>query len=199
MSRPEGVVDVGLGGSRQRIGELRVVRGLARVKAEILEQADAAGYERLQSCADLLADAICGERDRLTEQRAERFSDGSQGELGPNLSLGPTQMGHQKQPGASGGERSKGRHGGAKPRVVEYDSVLEGYIEVDANQCRDVLERVEIQVLEHNHLGHGQNPPRYSSRSAMRLAWPHSLSYQPTTRYSRWSTARVSGRSTIEE
>ena len=72
VRRAEGVVDVDVGERRELPGERGVVRLLARVEAEVLEEEDAARRQRRDGLRRFGADAVGRERDAA--RRAARSS-----------------------------------------------------------------------------------------------------------------------------
>jgi hypothetical protein len=91
LRRPEGIVDVELGERSERLRQGRVVLGLARLEAAVLQEQHFAGLEVSGHRGDLVAD----HRRRLlhgrAEQLAEPFSDLGHREFRIRT-FGPTQM-----------------------------------------------------------------------------------------------------------
>ena len=71
----EGVVDVEVGERGERLGELRVVLGLARLEADVLEQQHVAGLEPVGHRLDLGADDRRRQLHLGAEQLAEPLAD----------------------------------------------------------------------------------------------------------------------------
>ena len=77
----EGVVHVDVAEPRQRPRERGIVRLLARVEAEVLEEEHAARRQRPGLALDGRADAVRGQRDGLPEERPEAPRHGGEREL----------------------------------------------------------------------------------------------------------------------
>ena len=84
----EGVVDVEVGERGERVGQLRVVLGLPRLEAGVLEQQHVAGAERAGSCRSTSPPTTAGRLLHLgPEQLAEPLADRRQRERRVGLAL----------------------------------------------------------------------------------------------------------------
>jgi hypothetical protein len=75
VGRPERVVDVDVRERRERVREAVVVGGLARVEAQVLEQQDLTGLERLGLGAGVVADDVGRDEHLTPEQVGEHRRD----------------------------------------------------------------------------------------------------------------------------
>ena len=71
----EGVIDIGVAELSQGLGEFRVVRLLALVKAQVFEQRDVAGLQPIHHSLRLGSDAVGGEVHCLAADRAAQRCD----------------------------------------------------------------------------------------------------------------------------
>src|SRR5581483_5337562 len=179
MDGPERVVDVDVGQRREAGGEGRVVRLLAGVEAQVLEEDDLTWPQlRAPPLDRSVQDPVGGlVADGPAQKLAEPPGDGGQSRLLLDLPLRAAEVGRHHQGGPAADEFLERRQAGPDPGVVRDRSLGEGHVVVDANE--DALPRDVAEVLEpaqpHSRLATS------STRSTSRLEYPHSLSYQPIT------------------
>jgi hypothetical protein len=105
----EGVVDVQVA----ELGELGceggVVGLLACVEAQIFEQRDAAGLQRVDHRRGVRPDAVGGEDDGLLKQPGQRLDHRAQAHAVDALALGTVEVGEQHRLGACDGQRADRR------------------------------------------------------------------------------------------
>ena len=130
----EGVVDVEVGEPGQRVGQLRIVLGLARLEADVLEQQHVARAQPGGHRLDLLAD----HRRRLlhlgAEQLGQALADRPHRERRVDLALRPAEVGDEDQRGAALAQQLDRRQRRADPRVVGDPAAVERHVEVDPDQ-----------------------------------------------------------------
>ena len=134
MRGAEGVVDVGVGQRGVARGQLRVVLGLARLEADVLEHHDVPVGNGVE---------IAGERDVGAEQLGQPRRDGREAEV-QVAPLRPPEVGGQQEPRATAAQLLQGRQRGADPRVVPNDPIFQRDVEVDADEDALALELAEV-------------------------------------------------------
>ena len=116
----EGVVHVDVAEPRQRPRERGIVRLLARVEAEVLQEEHAARRQRPGLALDGRADAVGGQRDGLPEERPEAARHGGERELRLRPALGAAEVrgdDHRaRAPRPRVAERGQAPPGSARPR-----------------------------------------------------------------------------------
>ncbi len=137
----EGIVDVGVAEVGERLGEGRIVAGLAGVKAEVLEENDLARAVVENELGHSVADDLIGEADLSLEELREPGCDRLQRVLAVELALGSAEVGGQDQARALFAEGGDGRQGSADPSVVSDGAVIvQGDVEVDPNKDATVVD-----------------------------------------------------------
>jgi len=125
-----------VGQRRVASGQRRVVLGLARLEADVLEHHDVAVGNIVE---------VGRERDVGVEQLAQPGRDGRQGVV-EVPALRPPEVGGQEEPRAAAAQLLQGRQGGPDPRVVADDAVAQRDVEVDADE--DALAGQVAEVVE---------------------------------------------------
>ena len=187
VRRPEGVVDVDVPERGVARRQLRAVLRLAGEEADVLDHDHGRlGQRRV---------GLGHERHVHAEQLAHAGGDGRQREARVGA-LGPAEVGEEHElGGAALPQRPQRRKRRPDPRVVgdrDGRPGLERDVEVDAHD--DAPPR-HVEVVQPPH----EAGSTRSTRSMMRLEYPHSLSYQETTFTSVPSMTLVSCPSTIDE
>ena len=166
----ERIVDVGVGQIREPARECRIVRLLAGVEPQVLQQDHGVvgkfGGRRLRQRGH-----------RSLEELGQPRGGRRQPELVPDLSLRPAQMRREHQRRAAIEELVQRRERGADAHIVGDRPVLHGDVEVHPDEdakARDVAQSVERSKR------HSLDATS-CTRSTSRLEYPHSLSYQPMT------------------
>ena len=149
MRGGECIVDVDIGERRESIGEGGIVRLLARVEAQVLQQCDIAGRERSHGGLRLLTDAI---GDKLHREAAEcmrkRFGEGAQRHRRHGLALGPAEVRGDDDPRAALCELAQGWRHPVDPRGIAHRAFAHRHIQVHPNEDAltgdlDIVERSE--------------------------------------------------------
>ena len=134
MRGGERVVDVTVGQLGELAREAVVVLLFLGMEAEIFEQQQLAGFDRLRLRARGLADAVGRQRDRAREQLAQPFGHGLERQLRVGPALGTTEMRGEHDGGAAiESQPERGNHR-AQPGVVGDGSPVEGRVEVGADE-----------------------------------------------------------------
>src|ERR1700685_3974244 len=115
------------------------------MEAYVLEKEDAAVGEGFAFGFGVWADAIVGEGDGPFQKLFEFFCGGREGKLRLRATLGPAQMRGEDEASTFLDGQAKGGKSFADARVVGDDAVLEGNVEVHADE--DAL-AVEIEIVE---------------------------------------------------
>ena len=145
----EGVVDIEIGKGGESVGEARVVRLLALVEAQVLQEDDVAGRERLHGGGGLGADAGGGETDRAAAKRpGERRPERCQRHGGDCFAPRPAEMGHGDDPRAPVRQLRQGRRHPVDAGGVAQRPLAHRHVEVDAHEDAlagdlDIVERPE--------------------------------------------------------
>ena len=130
----EGVVHVERREGAEDSSEDAVVRLLLGVEAQVFEQGHVTGTEGLGDLHGGHADAVFGEGDGLAEQLGETLADGREAELGVALALRAAEVGADEDGGAARDEVLDRRQGLANAGVVGNGAILEGHVEVGAQE-----------------------------------------------------------------
>ena len=146
MRGAERVVHVRVGELGEASREADVVRLLARIEAEVLEEDHVAlldvGAHGLGAVADDLV-----ERHHLDlEQFAEPVGDGREPEVVPRLPLGTSEVGRHHEGRSPLAQLAEGGDRGTDPQIVRHAAAVERDVEVDADEhtgAGDVAEVVE--------------------------------------------------------
>ena len=171
----KGVVDVDVAEPRERLGERGVVRFLALVKPEVLEEQHTARRQGAGLALDGRSDAVRREGDGLPEERREAPRDRGQGELRLGAAFRPAEMRgqhHRTHPArprvADRGERRP------DPCVLAHLAVApERDVEVDADE-HPAVRRSRSSIVRLDMAG-GRERPTGPGRSGVRSlpAPPH--------------------------
>ena len=142
----ERIVHVAVGQLRELAREAVVVLFLLGVEAEVLQQQQIAGLQRLGVRARRLADAVGRERHRSRQEWREPLGDGLQRVLRIRPALRPAEVGGEHDGGATVEREAQGGHRRPQARVVRHRAALEGDVEVGADEHalarqRQVLDR----------------------------------------------------------
>ena len=209
VGRAEGVVAIDVAVAGKGLGELGVVALLFLVEPDVLQEEDLTRLEGLDLGLDLASDDIGGELDGDAEQLLELLGDGGHGEVGVLLSLRAAEVAHDDEAGTLLEDVLDSGQSRLDPGVVGDDTVLEGNVEVDADQDSlalevgfpDCVELHDIPLFQKRarlvgrpirHSGFtpecrtmaGSQPLTFfmwAMRSRTLLEYPISLSYQLTT------------------
>lgn len=184
----EAVTDVDVGQLGELVGEGAalgvVLRGLARVEAQVLDDGDLAVGEGRDGLLGGGADGVGGERDVRTEQLAEPRGGGGEGELRLHArALGAAEVRGDDHAGAGFGELRDGRLDGADAAVVGDGggALRERDVEVRADEDPLALDALGEQFVDRLHvvptpcqpftLGRGrENETSHRARAALRRA-----------------------------
>ncbi len=151
MGRAKGVVDVDVRVARQRLRELGIVPLFLGVEAEVLKENAFAGLEALYGVLGAGAKGVTRYRNRHLEQLRESLGDGPQAHAVLDLAVGPAEVAGQNDDGTLSEQCLDRRQCGHDPAVVRDLAVLEGNVEVDADE--DALAcRVQVPDGELVHL-----------------------------------------------
>ncbi len=131
---PEGVVHVDLGQGGEPVGQVGVVLLLARLVAEVLEQQHLVAAEGLGGLAGLVAGDVVDEQDLDAEVLGQDRPHRLQRVLRVAPALGPAQVGAADHLGAVVEQPPQGRDRGPDAQVVGDVAVLQGHVEVVADQ-----------------------------------------------------------------
>ena len=137
VSNGECVHDEAIGERGQVPAELRVVFLFAGVEAEVFQQNDVARSHVRDGGGHSRAGAIVKALNRPVQQKAQPVSHGGQPQLLRNFTAGPSQVGAKYHPAVSFQQIMDGGQGGPQALVVGgdgFDALLDGYVEVDADQ-----------------------------------------------------------------
>src|SRR5205807_2423821 len=93
--RAESIVDIKIAQLRQRFGELWIVRFLARMEADVLEQCDIAIIHVTDDFFRDLPDRVGAEGDGMFDQRMKMIGHWSERIFFDRLSLRAAEMRHQ--------------------------------------------------------------------------------------------------------
>ncbi len=158
----EGVVDIDIAEFGQRGGEAGVVRLLARVEAQVLQQRDPALRQAGDGRARRPADAVPGEADRrAAERRRQRPRQRRQRHRGVAPPPRPAEMREDRDARAPVPQRAEGGDGAFDPRRVRDGAAAHRRVEVEAQQHAPPG---GIEVVEGPEGGHG-GVPRGSRRA----------------------------------
>ena len=155
MGGAESVVRVLVAERRQRGGEAGVVRGFAGVEAEVLEDEHFAGGDfgvvrvRLGG-----ADRSGVEADREAEEFAEPFGHRADAQRRVGGAAGAAEVGGHDHSGAGFARQADGGEGGAEAEVVGDGAVLEGRVQVGAEE-QPLSREVEVGQPLPAHRFHG--------------------------------------------
>ena len=150
MRGGKGIVHIDLAQRRQGARKAGVIRLLARMKAQILQQQDAAILQRVHRRLGLGADTVLGKGDRMTFQRLRQGRhDRLQGEFGLRRALGPAEMGQHDHPRMAVRKLQQGRRQPLQTGRVGDLAVLHRHIQIAPHQHGamghfDVVEGAEI-------------------------------------------------------
>jgi hypothetical protein len=134
MGGAESVVDVELRRRGELLREGRVVRLFARIEAEVLEEEHLSIGELSHGVVHRRPRDLARELHRSTEERGEPLRHGSQAELRRRFSFGTAEMGGDDEPGPALDEEPQSRERFPDPGVVRDRPVLEGHVEVHADE-----------------------------------------------------------------
>ena len=149
MRGAERVVHVDVGERRQRRGKRRVVPGLPRLVADVLQHQDLSRRKRLGLPRDVGADDRRGHRHRCREQLAEVVGDRRQRQLRLAV-LGTTQVGYEDQARPAVAQLAQGRQRRPHARVIGDPTIgIERDVEVDPYQHPLAAEIPEIVQRSH--------------------------------------------------
>ena len=149
MGHRKSVIDVDVAELGQRRGEGRVVRLLARVKAQILEQGHLAGAEAGHHRLRRFADAVLGEGDRPAERIGQRAGNRRERHLGDPLAFRPPEMRDHDDPRAPVDERVQRRQQALDPRRIPDAAVAERHVEIAADQHPETRDIDIVERFEH--------------------------------------------------
>ena len=174
MHHAEAVGDDRVRESRELAGErgaLRLVlRGLARVEAEVLEHEHLAVAERRDLRRGVGADGVGGERDRRVDELAEPGRHGGEAVLRLGGALGAAEVGDHDHAGALPGEGLEGGDRCPHTAVVRDDPVLERNVEVTTDDDALAGERTEgVDRSQGHDCSIQRRSATYSVRSTRRL------------------------------
>eukprot|EP00968_Pinguiococcus_pyrenoidosus_P000792 scaffold47_cov258-Pinguiococcus_pyrenoidosus.AAC.119 len=136
----ESVIDEEVEGGSELLGEGRLVGGLLRVEADVLQEDAVAVGHTLNHGLDFIAHAVRSHLHFLLEQLGQAASHGSQAELVLGSVLGAAEVGRKGDLGTLLHEGLDGRHGGADAGVIGDGLAVQGHVEVAANEHRLALE-----------------------------------------------------------
>jgi hypothetical protein len=161
----ERVVDVEVGEVGQRGGELRIVRLLLGVEAEVLEHQQVARTQLLDGHLDSGSERVAGHPHRAAEELAEAVGDRLQAESVVHLALRPPEMAGEDDGRPTLQQVHDRRQAGANAGVVGDPPVVERDVEVGTQE--DALAR-NVDITDRQ-LVHVASAGRYR-RSAMKAA-----------------------------
>ena len=168
------------------------------VEAQVLQQQDVAVSQPLRHFRRGRPHAVLGEaRGRPAQRPREDVREGTEREGRVDPASGSAEVGHHDDPGARVPQPAQRREKTVYPRGVGDAAVPHGHVQVGADEHPPSGDR---EVVERRESGHGAYPslPTAAAVSHMRLAKPHSLSYQDRTRTSLPPTTWVWVRSKVE-
>ena len=134
MRRAEGIVDVEIAALREFARECRIVRLFLGMKADVLEEHEAAVGDGVRCGDGRRAHAVVDERDRRAEPFAEARRDGPQRILRIGFAVGPSQMRENDRLGAALAEPTQGLERGNDARFIADLAVLHRDVQVFAEQ-----------------------------------------------------------------
>ena len=134
MRRAERVVHVDVRVGRERLRELRVVLLLLGVEAQVLEEQQLAGSEPPHGVLGSRAERVAGHRDRASEQLGQPLRDRPEPERVLDLAVGAAQVTGEDEARALREQVLDRRQRGADALVVGDLAVLEGDVEIDADE-----------------------------------------------------------------
>ena len=185
MRRAEGVVHVRVERGGEGLRERRIVALLLGMEADILQQERLAEGRGADLLGDLVADAVRGEGDAVSEELREALGDRRKAERIVGA-LRAAQMRADPDHRPAVQERAHRGKRRADARVVRDAAVLDRDVQVRAEE-HALPRRIEVGDRA---LGHGDQAgaaagclslePTNAVMSASRQAYPHSLSYQLT-------------------
>ncbi|GAA1952046.1 hypothetical protein GCM10009717_17610 [Agromyces allii] len=170
----EAVGDDGIGEARELLGERRalrdVLRGLARIEAEVLEHEDLAVGEGLDLGRGIRADRVGREGDGHVDEFAEAGGDRREAVLRVGCAFGATEVGDHDDARPLVGQRGECRKRRADTTVVRDDPVLERNVEVTTDDDARTGERTEAFDRSQGHdVSLQRRSATYSVRSTRRL------------------------------
>jgi hypothetical protein len=133
MGGAEGVVDVSVRQARQALGQTRIVLGLARLPAGVLQYEHPSGLERVGLCASVLAHHI----RRLDHGSVDQLGEPARGRLQRCLRLTilrTAQVRAQDEPRIPFEQQLDRRHRRPDARVVGDLAALERHVEVHPHE-----------------------------------------------------------------
>ena len=149
MRGGERIVDVEISEPCEGIGEGGIVRLLARVEAQVLQQRHIAGRKRSHGGLRLLTDAIGDEAHReAAECMRKRLDEGAQRHRHHGLALGPAEVRGDDDPRAALCELAQGWRHPVDPRGIAHRAFAHWHIQVHPNEDAltgdlDIVERSE--------------------------------------------------------
>ena len=149
----ERVVDVDVAQLGQVRGERRIVRFLAGVEAQVLDQHHPAGLEGLRPAQRLEAGDLGRQRDSDAEQLAQAHRDRRERTLWIDLALRPTEVGAAHDLRATLSQVFDGRKRRGDAQVVLDAAVAQRNVEVGAQQHACAPRHGEIPELR-NRIDH---------------------------------------------
>ena len=134
VSRAKGIVDIEVGKRSQLTAKAGVVFFFFRPETQVFKQHDLAGLQRGGQCAGALPRHVLRQLDGLVQKLAQARGDRAQRIFGVDLALGPAEMGTQNDGRPLGQKVADGGQGRRDAGLVGDDAVLQGDIEVTAQQ-----------------------------------------------------------------
>jgi len=135
MGGPKSVVDVNIPERRQLSCEVGGVVSFGSVKTQVLEKDDLPISRALDNAAGRITHAIGRKMHACRQQLSEPTRDGLQTHLGPDFTLGPTEMTHEHGASTTRHEIFDGGQGGTNTSVVgDLAVIVERDVEVDAGE-----------------------------------------------------------------
>ena len=153
----EGVIDIDIAQVGELFGEVVVVLFFFGMEAKIFEKEGLPGFEVVGHFRGDFTDAIGGEADvffgaeKVIEELAETCGDGMETQGVDMRAFGTAKMGGKDDPGALAQGEFEGGNGLTEARVVSDATVLEGDVEVDADENAFVA---QVEVADGKLGGH---------------------------------------------
>ncbi len=152
MRRREGVVDIEIPQPGERGGEIRVVRLLAGMEAQVLQERHLARAEIGERRLGLGANADPGEDDPAAGQPLGQGCDQQRERQRRHpRALRPAQVRDQNDPGAAARQLLDGRHAARDPGRVADPAAGQGHVEIDPDQDASAAHVQLVQGLEGAH------------------------------------------------
>ena len=170
VDHPEGVVDEDIRQAGQLPAEFRIVVRFPGMKSQVLQKENPPGLHIPELAARFIADAVRGELDIASQKLAQAPGHGLQGKLGNAFPLGLAHVGADNRLARMLQEILQCGKCGPYPAVVLNAALLEGDIQVQAEQ-NGLAFQVELIYKGHNGLlgfWRGFLPPDALMRHASR-------------------------------